>query len=138
MPALIFGVAVGNVLQGVPFRLTDEMRIVYEGGFFGLLNPFALLCGLLSLAMLVMHGGAWLGLKATGNVAERGRRYGSYAAIAVIVLFALSGPGAVARGRRLPDHQRHRSGHAEQSADQDGRARGRRLVLPTTPVIPGW
>ena len=42
VPALIFGVAVGNVLQGVPFRLTDEMRIVYEGGFFGLLNPFAL------------------------------------------------------------------------------------------------
>src|SRR5712672_1441854 len=58
VPALIFGVAVGNVLQGVPFRLTDEMRIVYAGSFFGLLNPFALLCGLLSLAMLVMHGGA--------------------------------------------------------------------------------
>ena len=91
VPALIFGVAVGNVLQGVPFRLTDEMRMVYEGSFFGLLNPFALLCGLLSLAMLVMHGGAWLGLKAAGNVAERGRRYGSYAALAVIVLFALDG-----------------------------------------------
>jgi cytochrome bd ubiquinol oxidase subunit II len=91
VPALIFGVAVGNVLQGVPFRFTDEMRIVYEGSFFGLLNPFALLCGLLSVAMLVMHGGAWLGLKASGNVAERGRRYGSYAAIAVIVLFALNG-----------------------------------------------
>jgi cytochrome d ubiquinol oxidase subunit II len=91
VPALIFGVAVGNVLQGVPFRFTDEMRIVYEGSFFGLLNPFALLCGLLSVAMLVMHGGAWLGLKASGNVAERGRRYGSYAAIAVIVLFALAG-----------------------------------------------
>jgi cytochrome bd ubiquinol oxidase subunit II len=91
VPALIFGVAVGNVLQGVPFRLTDEMRIVYEGSFLELLNPFALLCGLLSLAMLVMHGGAWLGLKASGNVAERGRRYGSYAAIAVIVLFAIDG-----------------------------------------------
>lgn len=91
VPAVIFGVAVGNVLQGVPFRLTDEMRMIYEGTFFGLLNPFALLCGLLSLAMLVMHGGAWLGLKAAGHVAERGRRYGSYAALAVIVLFALAG-----------------------------------------------
>jgi cytochrome d ubiquinol oxidase subunit II len=91
VPALIFGVAVGNVLQGVPFRLTNEMRIVYEGGFFGLLNPFALSCGLLSLAMLVMHGGAWLGLKAAGPVAERGRRCGSFAALAVIVLFALNG-----------------------------------------------
>ena len=91
VPALIFGVAVGNVLQGVPFRLTDEMRMIYEGTFFGLLNPFALLCGLLSVAMLVMHGGAWLGLKADGVVAARGRRYGSYAAAAVIVLFALGG-----------------------------------------------
>ena len=91
VPALIFGVAVGNVLQGVPFRFTDEMRIVYQGGFLALLNPFALSCGLLSIAMLVMHGGAWLGLKATGTVAERGRRYGSYAALAVIVLFAANG-----------------------------------------------
>ncbi len=60
VPALIFGVAVGNVLQGVPFRLTEDLRTIYEGSFFGLLNPFALLCGLLSVAMLVMHGGAWL------------------------------------------------------------------------------
>src|SRR5690554_5747444 len=89
VPALVFGVAVGNVLQGVPFRLSDELRPFYEGGFFGLLNPFGLLCGLLSVAMLVMHGGAWLGLKATGMVAVRARSYGMLAAIAVIVLFAL-------------------------------------------------
>jgi cytochrome d ubiquinol oxidase subunit II len=91
VPALIFGVAVGNVLQGVPFRLNEDLRTIYEGTFFGLLNPFALLCGLLSVAMLTMHGGAWLAVKAGGVVAERGRRYGSYAALAVIVLFALNG-----------------------------------------------
>lgn len=91
VPALVFGVAVGNVLQGVPFRLSDELRPFYEGGFFGLLNPFGLLCGLLSVAMLVMHGGAWLGLKATGMVAVRSRSYGMLAAIVVIVLFALGG-----------------------------------------------
>ncbi|MFN3461425.1 MAG: cytochrome d ubiquinol oxidase subunit II [Oceanibaculum sp.] len=91
VPALIFGVAVGNVLQGVPFYLSEELRPFYEGGFFGLLNPFALLCGLLSVAMLVMHGGAWLGLKATGMVAVRARRFGMMAALAVIVLFALGG-----------------------------------------------
>ncbi len=57
VPSLIFGVAVGNVLQGVPFRFDPaDMRIFYEGSFFGLLNPYALLCGLLSVAMLVMHG----------------------------------------------------------------------------------
>ncbi len=91
VPALIFGVAVGNVLQGVPFRFDDDLRIYYEGTLFGLLNPYALLCGLLSVAMLVMHGGAWLGLKAGGIVAERGRLYGSLGALAVIVLFALNG-----------------------------------------------
>ncbi len=57
VPALIFGVAVGNVLQGVPFRLENDLRIFYEGTtLFELLNPFALLCGLLSVAMLIMHG----------------------------------------------------------------------------------
>ena len=92
VPSLIFGVAVGNVLQGVPFRFDPaDMRIFYEGSFFGLLNPYALLCGLLSVAMLVMHGASWLVLKASGTVAERARSYGSLAALAVIVLFALGG-----------------------------------------------
>jgi cytochrome bd ubiquinol oxidase subunit II len=91
VPALIFGVAVGNVLQGVPFRFNQDLRAFYEGSLVGLLNPFALLCGLLSVAMLVMHGGAWLGLKADGPVAVRARRYASWAALAVIGLFAIGG-----------------------------------------------
>ncbi|MBE9605149.1 cytochrome d ubiquinol oxidase subunit II [Acetobacteraceae bacterium H6797] len=91
VPALIFGVAVGNVLQGVPFRLDADLRIFYDGSFFGLLNPFALLCGLVSVAMLVMHGGAWLALKAAGPVADRARGYGTVAALLVIVLYALGG-----------------------------------------------
>ncbi|TCU39245.1 cytochrome d ubiquinol oxidase subunit II [Rhizobium azibense] len=91
VPSLIFGVAVGNVLQGVPFRFADDMRIFYEGSFFGLLNPYALLCGLLSVSMFVLHGASWLVLKASGPVAERARNYGSVAALCVIVLFALGG-----------------------------------------------
>ena len=91
VPALVFGVAVGNVLEGVPFTLDRDLRMTYEGSFFGLFTPFSLLCGLLSVAMLVMHGGAWLGLKTDGIVAVRGRRYGSIAAIAALVLFALGG-----------------------------------------------
>jgi cytochrome d ubiquinol oxidase subunit II len=91
VPALIFGVAVGNVLQGVPFRFDQDLRVFYEGSLLGLLNPFALLCGALSVAMLVMHGGTWLGLKADGPVAERARRYGSWAALATIGLFGLAG-----------------------------------------------
>lgn len=91
VPAVVFGVAMGNVLQGVPFRLTPDMRIFYDGTFFDLLNPFALLCGLVSLAMLLMHGAAWLVLKTDGAVAVRARRYGIVAALAVVVLYALAG-----------------------------------------------
>lgn len=92
VPALIFGVAVGNVLQGVPFRLENDLRIFYEGTtLLELLNPFALLCGLLSVAMLIMHGASWLMVKTEGAVAARSRTFGSIAAIATIVIFALGG-----------------------------------------------
>jgi cytochrome d ubiquinol oxidase subunit II len=74
VPALIFGVAVGNVLVGAPFRIDETMRIFWEGSFFGLLNPFALLCGLLSVSMLFLHGAAWLSMKAEhGPVRDRAR-----------------------------------------------------------------
>ncbi len=106
IPSLIFGVAVGNVLQGVPFRFTEDMRIFYDGTFFGLLNPFALLCGLLSVAMLVMHGACWLMLKASGAVAERARGFGSVAALAVIVLFAFGGVPCLGH-RRISHYQRN-------------------------------
>ena len=91
VPALIFGVAMGNVLQGVPFRFNDDLMIFYEGSFFGLLNPFALLAGVVSLAMLVMHGAAWLQLKSEGPVQLRARRYGSIAALVTIVAYLLAG-----------------------------------------------
>lgn len=91
VPSLIFGVAMGNVLRGVPFRFGADMHIFYDGSFFGLLNPFALLCGLVSVAMLAMHGAAWLQLKTQGAVAQRARAYGSVAAVATMVLYALAG-----------------------------------------------
>ncbi|WP_293779300.1 cytochrome d ubiquinol oxidase subunit II [uncultured Oxalicibacterium sp.] len=91
IPALIFGVAMGNVLQGVPFRFDGSMQIFYEGSFFALLNPFALLCGLVSVTMLTMHGAAWLQLKTQGPVAERSRAIGSIAALLTAVLYAIAG-----------------------------------------------
>ena len=91
VPALIFGVAVGNVLLGVPFELAPDMKITYSGTFFGLLNPFAVLCGLLSVAMTVMQGAAWLALKTDGIIALRACRYGTVAAILTVILFAMNG-----------------------------------------------
>ena len=81
----------GNVLQGVPFRLTEDLRPVYEGSFAGLLNPFALLCGLLALAMVIQHGAAWLVLKTDGDVARRARRFGAVAGVGAVALFAICG-----------------------------------------------
>ncbi|MFQ3667125.1 MAG: cytochrome d ubiquinol oxidase subunit II [Sphingomonadaceae bacterium] len=92
VPALLFGVAVGNVLLGVPFRLDSDLRSFYAGGLLDLLTPFALLCGLLSVAMLVLHGAGWLAIKIEqGPVLERARRWGLAAALLSVLLFALGG-----------------------------------------------
>ena len=63
VPALVFGVAVGNVLTGAPFRFDGDLRVFYDGNFLALFSPFALLAGVLSVAMLVLHGAAWLSIK---------------------------------------------------------------------------
>ncbi len=56
VPAVVFGVAFGNLLQGVPFHMDEYMRLFYTGNFFQLLNPFGLLAGVVSLTMLVTRG----------------------------------------------------------------------------------
>jgi cytochrome d ubiquinol oxidase subunit II len=95
VPALIFGVAVGNVLQGVPFNLTADLYPLYPGTFaskfIGLLNPFALLTGVVSLAMLLTHGAAWLALKADGQIAGRARAIGVVTGILTMVAYAAAG-----------------------------------------------
>lgn len=95
VPALLFGVAVGNVLLGVPFYLTEDLMPMYPGNFaikfIGLLRPFALLAGVVSLSMLLMHGAAWLSLKAEGVVAERARSIGAKAGIVAAAGYALAG-----------------------------------------------
>ena len=95
VPALLFGVAVGNVLLGVPFHLNDMLMPRYDGNFLvkflGLLRPFALLAGVVSFSMLLMHGAAWLSLKSEGPVADRARRIGTYAGIVAMSGYALAG-----------------------------------------------
>ena len=91
VPSLIFGVAVGNVLLGAPFHLDDTMRSFYTGNFFLLLMPFALLCGLVSLGMIVTQGAAVIAGRTTGPLADRARTFGTLAGLVTIVLFALGG-----------------------------------------------
>lgn len=91
VPAVVFGVAVGNALQGVSFAFDQDLRATYDITLLNLLNPFGLLCGLVSLSMLVMQGGAYLNLKADEPVAGRAQTAGCAAAWATIILFALAG-----------------------------------------------
>ena len=92
VPALVFGVAVGNVLQGLPFRLDSDLRSFYEGTLLGLFNPFALLAGVVSVAMIVLHGAGWLTIKLeAGVVRDRVQTYGQFAAVIAFVLYALGG-----------------------------------------------
>lgn len=95
IPALIFGVAFGNLLQGVTFHLDEFLRAHYDATFIWallpLLNPFALLAGLVSVAMLTGHGSTWLQMRADEVVAARARQTGFYFGLATSALFALAG-----------------------------------------------
>jgi cytochrome d ubiquinol oxidase subunit II len=91
VPPLIFGVAFGNLLLGVPFHYDDTMRVEYTGNFFQLLNPFGLLAGLLSVAMLLMHGAAYLQVKTDALIARRARSVAKIAGLATVLLFVAGG-----------------------------------------------
>ncbi len=91
VPALIFGVAIGNVLEGVPFHFDSSLRAFYTGSFLGLLNPFALVCGVLSVAMLSMHGAMFLAIKTEDKIQKRAIHYGNLAAALTIILFLMAG-----------------------------------------------
>lgn len=109
VPTLIFGVAMGNLLKGVPFSFDVELRATYAFGLLDLLNPFALLCGIVSVAMLTTHGAVYLAMKTDGALAQRARFISRYAALAWALLFAMagiwlwkSGYGLVIMGDAMP------------------------------------
>jgi len=91
VPALLFGVAFGNVILGVPFQLDEFLRPTYTGNFFGLLRPFALLAGVVSLSMLVMHGAVWLQMRTADPIESRARKAVQIAGTVMIVAFAGAG-----------------------------------------------
>lgn len=95
VPMLIFGVAFGNLLQGLPFYADADARWHYEGIFLGallpLLNPFALLCGFISVLMLLTHGCLWIQLRTVDEIGNRTRKMVLIFAIATVVLYLLAG-----------------------------------------------
>ena len=93
VPVLIFGVALGNLIQGVPFSFDKEMHLHYHGSFWQLLNPYALIVGVMTLAAFVMQGAAYLQIKTNAPIRTKAEVYGLYAAKITMVLFVLLGIG---------------------------------------------
>jgi cytochrome bd ubiquinol oxidase subunit II len=91
VPPLIFGVAFGNLLQGVPFSLDNNLVSHYSGSFWALLNPFALLCGVVSSAMITMQGGMYLAHRTEGRIQVRSITLAAYCAWVMVAAFVLAG-----------------------------------------------
>lgn len=91
VPALVFGVAIGNVITGVPFHFEDSMLPVYTGSFWGLFNPFTLLCGMASLTLLLFHGANYLQLRTEAEIAERSRKAGLISGLVLLAVFTVGG-----------------------------------------------
>jgi len=90
VPALLWGVAMANLIRGVPI---DE-NMHYLGGFFNLLNPYALLGGLATLSLFMLHGAIFLNLKTTGEMEEKARSYAlkiGSVATALVFAFVIAG-----------------------------------------------
>lgn len=71
IPALLWGVAFANIVRGVPLETSELGNIEYAGGFFNLLNPYALLGGLVTLTLFLTHGAIFLALKTDGPIRAR-------------------------------------------------------------------
>lgn len=91
VPPLIFGVAFGNLFLGVPFQFADNLMSTYTGTFWALLNPFALLCGVVSTAMITFHGAIYLMHRTDGAVYARSRTAMMLFGGLLLLTFSLAG-----------------------------------------------
>lgn len=91
VPALVFGVAFGNLLLGVPFHFDDYLRFYYTGNLLQLLNPFGLLAGMVSLTMLITQGATYLQMRTTGELHQRTRTASQVSALVMMVCFLIAG-----------------------------------------------
>jgi len=100
LAAILFGVALGNVLRGLPI----EADGAYHGGLIGLLNPFAIAVGVLTLALAVLQGSAWLTIKTEGALQARARTTGVVAVVLVVAAWIAATALAWADARRVFDN----------------------------------
>jgi len=91
VPPLVFGVAFGNLLLGVPFGFDERMLSTYTGSFWQLFSPFALVCGLVSSAMITFHGAVYLSHRTEGVIQRRANFAAALAGVAFLALFTVAG-----------------------------------------------
>ncbi|MDE3208805.1 MAG: cytochrome d ubiquinol oxidase subunit II, partial [Pseudomonadota bacterium] len=90
-PMIIFGAAIGNMLLGVPFYFSWDLQSWYTGSFISLFNPFAILCGMMSLSLAIYQGSAMVLTRSEGEIWERARKMGSWAGSLALILFTIGG-----------------------------------------------
>jgi len=86
VPALLWGVAFGNILRGIPINA----QMTYTGDFFGLLNPYALVTGLFGLVVMTLHGAVYLALKTENALTTRAREVASKLAYVALALYVVA------------------------------------------------
>lgn len=91
IPAFIFGIVFGNLFSGIPFHLENDMRIIYLGSFWSLLNPFAILIGILSFSIFIMHGAVYLQAKTENTINKMAKKVVLQFTLLTLVLFAVAG-----------------------------------------------
>ena len=96
LPSILLGVALGNILRGLPLEVING-QLLYTGGFFTLLNPFAILIGVLSMTLFLLHGAVFLAIKSQGQQQERMRRLIPLFWMLVVILYVLASVIAMLR-----------------------------------------
>lgn len=87
LPALLFGVAFGNIFQGLPMAADG-----FHGNLITLLNPYGLLTGVFFVLLFVTHGALWIGVKTAGDISKRASAFAGkvwYPLLGVAVLFLI-------------------------------------------------
>ena len=97
VPALLYGVAIGNILRGLPI----DAQGAYHGTFLGLLNPYALVVGTVSLTMFVLHGAIYMTLKSNGIMQEKMVKLANKAWIVFVVLYFIATTLTIFSGKWL-------------------------------------
>ena len=85
IPALLWGVAFANIVRGVPIEKAESGSLEYVGGFFNLLNPYALLGGVVTLTVFLTHGAVFLSLKTTGGIRDRAHAIAKISGLAAAI-----------------------------------------------------